>query len=188
MTRPLQVDYENLDAQQAAAFDAIAAGPRGVIEGPLRVLVLNPVLADNVQKLGAYCRFETSLPPRLAELAIIIVGAFWQAGFEWEAHAPLAERAGVDSEVIEAIRRRADPPFIKSDEQAVHDVLRALLDQRDVPDPDYARLIEEIGQRGAIDLIGIAGYYCLICLFINAFRVPLTNPLNAPFGDQPVRL
>ena len=185
--RPLQVDYDNLDAVQAASFNAIAAGPRGVVEGPLRILVLNPALADPVQSLGAYCRFGTSLPTRLAELAIIIVGAFWQAGFEWEAHAPLAELAGIDKEVIEAIRRRADPPFIKSDEQVVHDALRALLDQRDIPDPDYARLIDEIGQKGAIDLVGIAGYYCLISLVINAFRVPLTNPSFTPFGSQPVQ-
>ena len=140
-----------------------------------------------MQNLGAYCRFGTSLPPRLAELAIIIVGAFWQAGFEWEAHAPLAELAGIDKEVIEAIRRRGDPPFIRSDEQVVHDALRALLDQRDIADPDYARLIDEIGQEGAIDLVGIAGYYCLISLVINAFRVPLTNPSFTPFGSRPVR-
>ena len=185
--RPLQVAYDNLDPVQAASFDAIAAGPRGAVEGPLRVLVLNPALADPVQNLGAYCRFGTSLPPRLAELAIIIVGAFWQAGFEWEAHAPLAERAGIDKDVIEAIRRRDEPPFIRNDEQVVHDALRALLDQRDIPDSDYTKLIDEIGQEGAIDLVGIAGYYCLISLVINAFRVPLSHPSFTPFGSRPVR-
>lgn len=182
--RPLSVAYDKLNPDQTAAYDAIAAGPRGAVEGPLRVLVLNPALADLVQQLGAYCRYETSLPRRLAELAIIIVGAYWQAGFEWEAHAPLAQQAGIDEQAIEAIRQRRDPGFVRSDEQAVHDAMRALLDQRDIADADYARLIDEIGETGAIDLVAIAGYYCLISLTINAFRVPLVNPGRVPFGSS----
>ena len=183
--RPLTVDYEALNPLQRAAYDAISAGPRGAVEGPLRVLVLNPELADHAQKLGAYLRYATSLPPRLSELAIIMVGAYWQAGFEWEAHAPMALSAGIDPQAIEAIRERRPPVFLRSDEQAVHDALRALLDRRDIPDADYAKLIGEIGQTGAIDLIAIAGYYCLICLTINAFRVPLSNPEAPPFGNAP---
>ena len=179
------MDYEGLDPVQRAAYDAISAGPRGAVEGPLQVLVLNPELANHAQKLGAYLRYGTSLPPRLTELAIIIVGAYWQAGFEWETHAPMARNAGIDPQAIEAIRERRQPVFVHSDEQAVHDALRALLDRRDISDADYAKLIDEIGQTGAIDLIAIAGYYCLICLTINAFRVPLSNPGVSPFGNAP---
>ena len=185
--RPIQFTYEALNHEQTAVFDTIAAGPRRVTEGPLRILVLNPALADHVQKLGEYCRYGTSLPPRLTELAIIVVGAFWKAGFEWEAHAPLAEQAGIDRGVIEAIRLQANPSFKKRDEQAVYDALRALLNDRDVPDEAYSRLIREIGQQGAIDLVGIAGYYCLICLTINAFRVPLVLPSAVPFESASAR-
>ena len=183
--RPIQVTYAALVLEQAAVFDAIVAGPRRAIEGPLRVLVLNPALADHVQKLGAYCRYGTSLPARLTELAILVVGAFWQAGFELETHAPLAEQAGIDRIVVEAIRLQADPLFTRRDEQAVYDVLRALLYDRDVPDEAYSRLICEVGQQGAIDLVGVAGYYCLICVTINAFRVPLALPSAGPFKSPP---
>jgi 4-carboxymuconolactone decarboxylase len=184
IVRPIDNTYEALNDEQAAVFNEIATGPRGAVEGPLLVLVLNPELADHVQKLGAYCRYKISLTPRIRELAIIVIGAFWQAGFEWEAHAPLAQEAGIDPTVIEAIRLRAEPSFTKPDEQAVYDALRALLIDRDVPDEAYSRLICEIGRQGAIDLIGIAGYYCLICLTINAFRVPLVLPLADPFQSN----
>lgn len=181
VARPIRYALKELTQKQSAVFEAISSGPRGATEGPLRVFVLNPELADHIQKLGAYCRYETCLTPRIRELAIIIIGAFWQAGFEWEAHAPLAREAGIDQTVIEAIGLQQNPLFTKRDEQIVHDALRSLLIDRNLSDEDYTQLIYEIGRQGAIDLIGIAGYYCLICLTINAFRVPLELTTPAPF-------
>jgi len=95
---------ENLTPAQRKVHDAIIAGPRGRVEGPLRVWIMSPELAERAQELGAFCRYGTSLPPRLSELAILTTGAFWQAGFEWHAHAPIALKAGVSADALEAIR------------------------------------------------------------------------------------
>lgn len=179
--RPLNIEYEKLDDAQKKAYDEIASGPRGIVEGPLRVWLLNPELAERAQLLGAYCRYNTKLPPRLSELAIIIVGAFWRAGFEWHIHAPIAQNAGISPDIIENIRTRQIPEFEKSDEKAIYDFMYALLYQGEVPDEIYNRAITEIGLNAAVDLVGIAGYYCLICLTINAFKVPVPPPAIEPF-------
>jgi 4-carboxymuconolactone decarboxylase len=50
-------------------YEGIVGGPRGSARGPFNALLRSPELADHVQKLGAHCRFKTSLPPRLNELA-----------------------------------------------------------------------------------------------------------------------
>lgn len=181
-TRPPLIDYHALNPAQVAAYDAIVAGPRGKVEGPLAIWVLNPELAGKLQELGAYCRFGSSLPPRLSELAILTVGAYWQSDFEWDAHAPIAEKAGIEPAIIEAVRLRNAPPFVRGDEAAVYGFVRSMLEHRRASDAVYDALVRAIGQSGAIDLVGIAGYYCLVCLTLNAFRVPVPGGAS-PFAD-----
>jgi 4-carboxymuconolactone decarboxylase len=173
---------DTLDPEQRRVYDAIAAGPRGRVEGPLRVWVRSPALADKAQALGAFCRFGSSLPPRLSELAILVTGAYWKSGFEWFAHAPIAQRAGVDAAVIEAIRTGATPTFAKEDEAAVHAFASEVWRTRRVSDATYAHAKAALGERGLIDLVGILGYYGLVSMTINAFEVPLPSGMPDPFA------
>src|SRR6185295_6335893 len=103
MARLPELDPSKFSPEQKKVHAAILAGPRGKVVGPLKVWLNNPGLAEHAQALGAYARFNSSLPPRLSELAICITGAFWKANFEWYAHAPLAIKAGIDAAAIEAI-------------------------------------------------------------------------------------
>ena len=109
MSRPPVLDEARLTAEQQVVFDDIRSGPRGLVEGPLRVWVQSPAFAERAQKLGAFCRYGTRISARLSELAIVIVGAHWRSGFEWSVHAPIAAKAGIDPEVLEAIRV-GEPP------------------------------------------------------------------------------
>src|SRR5215471_4082280 len=126
VTRPPVLDESGLTAAQREVFEAIRSGPRGVVEGPLRVWLHSPALAERAQQLGAFCRYGTRLPARLSELAIVTVGAFWRSGFEWHVHAPIARRAGIAAEAIEAIRTGATPTLAAPDERAVYDFSREL--------------------------------------------------------------
>ena len=102
MPRIPDLDPARLDPEQKRIHDEIASGPRGKVEGPLRVWLTSPALADKAQALGAFCRYGTSLPPRLSELAILVMGACWQAGFEWFVHAPIAVKAGLTKAQFDA--------------------------------------------------------------------------------------
>lgn len=182
MSRLAPLDPASLDPEQKRVHDAIASGPRGRVEGPLRVWLESPALADRAQALGAFCRYDSSLPPRLSELAIIVTGAFWRAGFEFFIHAPLAEKAGISAAAIEAIRTGGQPVFARDDERTVHDFTKELLTTRRVPDAIYWRAREMLGERGVVDLVGIVGYYGLISLTINAFEVEVPTPAADPFA------
>ena len=116
MSRLPELDPKKFSPEQKKVHEAILKGPRGKVVGPLKVWLNNPGLAEHAQALGAYARFNSSLPPRLSELAICVTGAFWKANFEWYAHAPMAIKAGIDPAVIEAIRTGGTPKLTKSDE------------------------------------------------------------------------
>ena len=71
----------DLDARQQAIFDDIASGPRGTVPWIFHLYLNRPERASRVQQLGAFCRYGTSLPPHLSELAILIAGRVQDIGF-----------------------------------------------------------------------------------------------------------
>ena len=173
---------EDLSPEQRRVHDAILSGPRGVVQGPLKVWLNSAELADRAQALGAFCRYGTVLPPRLSELAIITTGAYWKAGFEWAVHAPIALQAGLDADAVEAIRRGEPPRLKRPDEAAVHAFAHELLHNRKVSDATYRQAEAELGGRALVDLVGILGYYGLISMTIVAFDVPVPDGAPEPFA------
>jgi 4-carboxymuconolactone decarboxylase len=182
------LDEANLTPAQQAVFDAIRSGPRGVVQGPLRVWLQSADLADKAQALGAFCRYGTSLPPRLSELAILVMGAHWQAGFEWAAHAPIALKAGLEADAIEAVRKGKTPTFADAPARVIHAFASELLRNRRVSDATYAEAVKLFGTKTVVDLVGILGYYTLISMTIATFEVPLPEGSADPFADRTDRL
>lgn len=172
-------DPSQLDAAQRKVYDDIVAGPRGEVVGPLGVWLRRPELADRAQRLGAYARYGTSLPPVLSELAILVVARTWGSEFEWLVHKPIALAAGVPAAAVEAIRTGRAPLLEDSAQSAVYAFCAALLSDHHVDDDLYAGAVLALGETGVVDLVGILGYYSLISMTINAFRVP------PPAGAEP---
>jgi 4-carboxymuconolactone decarboxylase len=167
--------------EQHQVYEAILAGPRGTVEGPLRIWLHSPGLAERAQELGAFCRYGTSLPRVLSELAILVTGAHWRAGFEWHVHAPIAIQAGLSPDSVEAIRRGETPAFSGDAEAVVYAFTRELLETRRVSAAAYSAAREHLGERGVVELVGILGYYALISMTIIAFEVPVPGGAAAPF-------
>jgi 4-carboxymuconolactone decarboxylase len=183
MPRIQDIAPDELDAEQKRVCDAIVSGPRGVVQGPLRVWLHSPQLADRAQALGAFCRYGTGLEQRLSELAILVTGAYWKAGFEWHVHAPIAVEAGLDPLVVEALRRGEPPRFSHADEAAVYTFARELLTSRCVSNETYAQVERALGPRNIVELVGILGYYALISMTIVAFELAVPPGIPDPFEN-----
>ncbi|HEX5079572.1 MAG TPA: carboxymuconolactone decarboxylase family protein [Geminicoccaceae bacterium] len=182
MSRLPDLPYEAMTAEQRRVHDEIAAGPRGKVEGPLRVWLHVPELATHAQKLGAHARFHSLLPPPLSELAILVTAAAWRSDFEWYAHARLAREAGIADNVIEAIQAGEKPSLPDDKARAVYAVARELHTTRALSDETYAIAEAALGHAALVDLVGILGYYTLVSMTLNAFRVP-TPDGSQPFAD-----
>lgn len=183
MSRLPDLDYNSMSDEQKRIHDEIAAGPRGAVVGPLKVWLHSPALADRAQKLGAYARYHSSLPPHLSELAILVTGSIWKADFEWYSHVGPARDAGIPEAVIEAIRTGVEPPFGDEPSRAVYRVATEMHENRRLSPETYRTASEALGEQGLVDLIGILGYYTLISMTLNAFEVE--NPDGStPFADR----
>lgn len=162
------------DAQREVA-QALLSGPRGGIIGPFGFWLHRPGLAAPAQEVGLYCRFGSSLPPRLSEIAICTVARVWNAQFEWYAHKRLALDAGVPLAVLDAIRDRTPPPFADEQETVCHEFSLEAQRDRTVSQATYDRALAALGRDGLVDLVGINGYYALVSLTLNVFDADLPD-------------
>jgi 4-carboxymuconolactone decarboxylase len=183
MSRFTSISHDQMSPEQRKVHDAVVAGPRGKMVGPIQVWLTNPELAEKAQELGAFCRYGTSLSGRLSELAILVTGAHWKAGYEWHVHAPIGLKAGLDPQAVESIRRGDKPSFQKPDEEAVYAFTKELLEIRRVSDETFSLATKELGQRGVVELVGILGYYTLISMTIVGFELPVPEGSPEPFAE-----
>ena len=187
MSRLPDLPRERMTEAQRRAYDGIVAGPRGSVRGPLGVWVRSPGLAEHAQRLGAFLRYEGSLPGKLRELAILVVARHWTAQFEWYAHAPIAEEEGLDPGIVAAIAARRTPDFGDPAEAAVFAFCTELLETHRVADAAYAAAFERVGEQGVIELVGLVGYYTLVSATLNAFQVPVPPGEDPPLEDASAR-
>jgi 4-carboxymuconolactone decarboxylase len=181
ITRFTPLKAEELTPPQKAWADMIAVPPRNAkfSAPPYRAYIRNPDLAPRLSALSDYLRWNTSLPPRLSELAILITARQWTAQYEWFAHYPLALKGGLDPKVADAIAAGTRPDNMKDDEAALYDLATALYRDRKVTDPVYKAALEKFGERGIMDIIGIIGYYDLVSMTL------ITMQAGAPNGSVP---
>ena len=64
-----ELSYDEMNPEQQALHDEILSGPRSRIGGPMNGWFRNPEIGSLIQKVGAYCRYHTTLEPKLSELA-----------------------------------------------------------------------------------------------------------------------
>ena len=159
------------EAQRTEA-EAVIRGPRGALIEPFQPLLRSPELMGHVQRLGEYLRYRSALGLRLSELAILLVARHWSQPVEWAIHAPIALREGVAPATVQAIAAGQVPPALPPDEQAVLDLCTELHERRAVSDATWDRAIGTLGEQATVDLLGLAGYYGLLAMVMNAARTP----------------
>jgi len=136
-------------------------------------------VADRVQRVGEYVRFQSSIPAALNEMAILITGRFWGAQYEFWAHSRLARTAGLSDAIIAAIAENRRPAVMSDDERIVYEFCTELFRDRAVSDRTFAAAAGRFGEQGVIDLIVATGYYSIVSMVLNVDRHPL------PEGEKP---
>ena len=174
-------DAAHATPEQKAVLDEILSGPRGNLNGPFLGWIHSPELAQQAQRLGAFCRYRTGLPLRLSELAILVTAARWQAQAEWYIHYPIALEAGVTE--AEAIRLGQPPSFANPEDALIYAFANELYDTKRVSDATYAATVERFGREVTINLVGLLGYYALVAMTLNVFGMRAEGQETLPFAE-----
>jgi 4-carboxymuconolactone decarboxylase len=181
------IDEAHMNDAQRALMEALRAGPRGKSinpRGPFAVWLHAPEFGNLAQTLGAHCRYKTALPPRLSEFAILCTAHLWRAQYEWFAHAPMAEKAGVKPKTIQDLHAGREPKAAPKDERAIYGFVQELYKTRRVSDRTYKRVHAFLGDVAIVELVGILGYYVLISMTLNVFRMPPPPGAELAFAES----
>ena len=179
MSRLAPLTYDTLTPEQKRVSDAIAksrgSAPGGAVGGPFGVWLRSPDFADRAQSVGDFCRYHTLLPQYLVEFAIIITARYWKAQIEWRGHARLAIEAGLPEAIAEDVRVGKKPTLRDAKEQAVYDLTTEYFADHRVSDATYRAAVEQFGEQGVVELVGIIGYYSMVAASLNVFDVSLPD-------------
>jgi len=165
----------DMTPEQRRLYDAVVAGPRGQMIGPLRAAIHSPELATLWSQFGEFLRFRTCLPPRLNELAIVVTGRRWTSQVEWWVHARACVAAGVSQSVVDAIGALQTPRFEEAADLEVYEFARLLQQTGRVPDDVYGNVLLRWGTRGVVELGAVIGYYTMVSMTLNMHQLPLPD-------------
>jgi len=183
------IPEDELTPEQRSLIDSIRSGPRGQFKmsGPFYCYLHAPAFGELAQKLGAHCRFGTKVPPRLSEFAILVTAQHWKSHYEWAAHAPIAERQGVKPETIRDLRAGRAPKTAPKDERAIHAFIKEIYRDKRVSNRTYQSVRALLGDAGTVELVGLLGYYAMVAMTLDVFRMPVPAGQPLPFAEPPSR-
>jgi 4-carboxymuconolactone decarboxylase len=176
-----QLTTETLTDAQRPLAEQIMKISRVGIGGPYNALLRSPVMAQRMYDLLDYLRWNSSVPMRLNEFAILIQGRLWRSQVEWFAHFPIAVKAGLTEQVALDLKANKRPAGMQPDEAAVYDYCMELSTKHAVSDETFARLRQHLSEQQVVDLTVISGTYVTVAMILAvAEAVP-------PGGELPFK-
>jgi 4-carboxymuconolactone decarboxylase len=163
---------ESMTVAQRAAAEQLIAGPRKGIKGPFIPLLRSPELLTRLERVGEYLRFESALPPRIAEFATLVIARTWSQQFEWAVHVPLALKAGTEPATIEDLTEGRRPAAMSEAEALVYDFVSELSAHKGASQATFDAVVAEWCEQGLVDLVAIVGYFTLMSMVLNVACTP----------------
>jgi 4-carboxymuconolactone decarboxylase len=170
MGRLPEIDANKLSAEQRTIYDQIVRA-RGHMRGPFAVWLRNAELCENTLKLQEMFASRVKLERRLLELMILVAARTATAQYAWFIHEPHALKFGISPEIVEAIRERRTPVFVREDERLVYDITLELNNTRTLSEASYRRGMEMFGEQTMVELVSAIGFYSMVAMTLNAFAV-----------------
>lgn len=150
-----------------------AATEDGRLLGPFNPLLYSPMLGQGFLEYLAAERKHTSLSAKVREVIILSVGAVWHSAYELYAHTAVADKAGLEPEVIEALAAGQNPQTMPDDQRIAHEFARSLAAEHKIDPALYARTEAAFGRKGVVDMIHLIALYMGTSALLNAFAVPV---------------
>ena len=173
--------FEQLNEYQKPLGEQILKVSSVGLGGPYNPLLRSPVLGQRMFDLLYYLRWNTSVPLRLNEFAILIIGKQWRSQVEWFAHAPLAIKSGLSPEVVSELKANKRPANMKPDEAIVYDFVTELSAKHQVSDETFKRAKQLLGEQQVVDLTAVAGTYVTVAMLLAMAEEGVPPGKEPPF-------
>ena len=166
--------YENMRKGIASNFNAFQVERAdGALMGPWNPWLHEPAIGKAIWDLTLAMTANATLPDNVRQIAILVVGARFDAAYEIYAHIAVAEREGMSAERLATLVADLKPVDLSKEESIAFDLAYALSRGGVLPEPVYRLAIATFGQHGTNELIYLVGLYALVSTTLNGFNVPV---------------
>jgi 4-carboxymuconolactone decarboxylase len=176
-----QLTMDQLDEKQKPLGEQIMEVSSVGLGGPYNPMIRSPVLGQKLYDLFYYLRWQTSVPTKLNEFAILIIGRQWRSQVEWFAHAPLAAKAGLSADIIAELKKGERPSSMAEDEALVYDFVTELTTTKKVSDETYARAKKIFNDQQIVDLTAVSGNYVMVAMMLAMAEETVPAGKEEPF-------
>ena len=175
----------DLTAEQRPLYDDMRAGIEkgfrgfatqredGALMGPWNPWLHEPRIGRAVWELTEALSAVSTLPDPCRQIAILVTGAHFHAGYEIYAHVAVAQRDGLSDETISTVVAGQRPAGLPRAQAIAHDTAAALVRGGPLPELNYRLAEAEFGARGVAELVHLVGLYCMVSVTLNGFDVPV---------------
>jgi 4-carboxymuconolactone decarboxylase len=172
---------DQLDEKQKPLGEQIMKVSSVGLGGPYNPMIRSPVLGQRLYDLFYYLRWQTSVPTKLNEFAILVIGRQWRSQVEWFAHAPLAAKAGLSPDIIAELKAAKRPGNMAEDEALVYDFVTELTTTQKVSDATFARAKKMFNDQQIVDLTAVAGNYVMVAMLLAMAEETVPPGKEEPF-------
>lgn len=179
------ISPDNYNAEQKKAAEEFVAARKKPVFGPFEPLMYSPEVMSQSRASGDYLRFRSALGNTLSELVILITAREWSQDYEWYVHQPIALKAGIKADTVQAIADGRRPVGMTDDEDIVYDFSTELHRNKRVSDRTFERAEKRFGKKGVVDLVGINAYYTSLAMQMNVaqYQIPADGKRLSRFPE-----
>ena len=156
---------------ELAVIEQSIMAQRGRISDLYRVLLNSGPLASGWEAMLTAVRNKSSVPADLRELMILRVAVVNRASYEFDAHVPHAQKAGVSDAKIAAVRDTVIGTVFTADEALVLELADTMTRNIDVPEALMDRLKARLDARGVVETVATVAAYNMVSRFLVALQI-----------------
>jgi 4-carboxymuconolactone decarboxylase len=176
-----QLTMDQLNEAQKPLGEQIMKVSSVGLGGPYNPILRSPVFGQKMFDLLYYLRWQTSVPLKLNEFAILITGRQWRSQVEWFAHVPIAIKAGLSPDIIAELKTNKRPSNMPPEEAVVYDFVTELATKHEVSDEIFNRAKRLLGEQQVVDLTAVAGTYISVAMILAMAEESVPAGKELPF-------
>lgn len=184
--------YENMRTGVAAKYSVFTTTREdGAFVGPWNAWLHDPEIGGAMWELCKAMTKAARLPDNVRQIAILVAGHRFRAGYEIYAHEAVAiARHGMSVDRLLALRNETKPSDLSQEESLGYDVAHALVQGGILPEAIYRDALVTFGQGALNELIYLVAYYCMLSVTLNGYDVPVpsengTTPTSHALSGTP---
>lgn len=188
LSRVPEVKRSSMKAEDQAIYDKVAGANRTTpMLGPGGVSLHMPKVAQAMDILNQYLRYDSVIGRRYIEVAILVSAREFDQQYEWTFHEQAALKEGAPQATVDAIKHNGPVTALDAKDAVIIRYGREILREHRLSSATWAEAEAQFTQQGALEIAAIMGDYLLAAVLLHAVdqRLP---PDTKPLLPEKARL